>query len=84
MHATADHPGRTGSGSIRVGEIFSGQLKVSGSHGTVTFSQLKGAPDLKVSSSGRVTTLAGLAKGSYTASGTDTDSLGDTGTWRFS
>jgi hypothetical protein len=65
------------------GEAFTGQLKVSGSHGTVTYAQSIGAPDLKVSSSGAVSAPATLAAGTYKAAGTARDSLGDTGTWSF-
>ena len=56
---------------------------VSGSHGTVTYAQSIGAPDLKVSSSGKVSAPATLAAGTYKATGTARDSLGDTGTWSF-
>ena len=66
-----------------VGRAYTGQLKVSGSHGTVTYTQSTGTPDLKVSSSGAVFAPASLAKGTYTATGSDSDSLGDTGTWSF-
>jgi len=65
------------------GEAFTGQLKVSGSHGTVTYAQSIGAPDLKVSSSGAVSAPATLAAGTYKGAGTARDSLGDTGTWSF-
>jgi len=65
------------------GEAFTGQLEVSGSHGTVTYAQSIGAPDLKVSSSGAVSAPATLAAGTYKGAGTARDSLGDTGTWSF-
>jgi hypothetical protein len=65
------------------GKPFTGQLKVSGSHGTVTYAQSIGAPDLKVSSSGAVSAPATLAAGTYKGAGTARDSLGDTGTWSF-
>ena len=65
------------------GKAFTGQLKVSGSHGTVTYAQSTGAPDLKVSSSGAVSASATLAAGTYKATGTARDTLGDTGTWSF-
>ncbi len=69
--------------TIKAGKAFSGQLKVSDSHGTVTYAQSSGAPYLKVSSSGKVSAPAMLAAGTYKAQGTDRDSLGDTGSWRF-
>jgi putative sterol carrier protein len=65
------------------GKAFTGQLKVSGSHGTVTYAQSTGAPDLKVSSAGAVSASATLAAGTYKATGTARDTLGDTGTWSF-
>ena len=66
-----------------VGKAFTAQLKVSGSHGLVTYAQSTGAPHLEVSSSGMISALAGLAIGTYKATGTVRDSLGDTGTWSF-
>jgi hypothetical protein len=70
-------------GSATTGKPFSGQLKVSGSYRTVTYSQSAGAPDLKVSSSGTISAPDSLRAGSYMASGTDSDSLGDSGSWSF-
>ncbi len=71
------------SANVGTNEAFSGQLKVSGSHGTVTYTQTRGAPDLRVSTSGAVSAPANLARGIYTASGTDFDSLHDTGKWSY-
>ena len=68
---------------IAAGKGFTTQLKVSGSRGSVIFTQVTGAPELKVSSSGSLTAQSGLAKGIYTASGTDNDSSGDSGNWSF-
>jgi hypothetical protein len=62
---------------------FKGQLKVSGAHGTVVYTESKGAPHLKVSPSGVVSSAASLPAGRYNAKGTDKDSAGDTGTWVF-
>src|ERR1019366_3896512 len=62
---------------------FNDQLKVSGSHGNVTYAQSTGAPTLTVSSSGKASAAATLATGTYKATGTARDSLGDTGTWSF-
>jgi hypothetical protein len=67
----------------KVGKSFTGQLSVSGAHGTVTYAQSTGAPHLKVSSSGKVSAGAGLAAGTYKASGTVKDAYGDTGKWTF-
>ncbi|MGA3215643.1 MAG: hypothetical protein ABSD97_08135 [Acidimicrobiales bacterium] len=70
-------------GTATTGKAFSDQLKVLGSHGTVTYSQSAGAPDLRVSTSGAVSAPASLPPGIYKAAGTDSDSLGDTGAWSF-
>ena len=71
------------AGTTTSGKAFAAQLKVSGSHGSVTYTRTNGAPGLKVSSSGVVSAPARLPKGTYKASGTDADSLGDTGSWSF-
>jgi hypothetical protein len=66
------------------GKPFTGQLKVSGSHGTVTYAQTEAdVQTLTVSSSGAVSAPATLAAGTYKTTGTTRDSLGDTGTWSF-
>jgi hypothetical protein len=67
----------------KAGKAFTGQLKVSGAHGTVTYAQTTGAPHVKVSSSGKISATAGLAAGVYKAKGTAKDAYGDTGTWTF-
>ena len=77
------HPGRPDNGTTTTGKAFTGQLEVSGSHGTVTYAQSTGAPDLKVSPSGAVSAPATLAAGTYKAAGTARDTLGDTGSWSF-
>jgi hypothetical protein len=69
--------------STKTGKAFTGQLQVSGAHGTVTYAQSTGSADLKVSSSGKITTAATLAAGTYKATGTARDRLGDTGDWSF-
>ncbi|MGO9582402.1 MAG: beta strand repeat-containing protein, partial [Acidimicrobiales bacterium] len=71
------------AGTTTSGKAFTDQLKVLGSHGTVTYAQSAGAPDLKVSSSGVVSASAKLPAGTYKATGTDSDSFGDTGSWSF-
>ncbi|MGO9965440.1 MAG: beta strand repeat-containing protein [Acidimicrobiales bacterium] len=67
----------------KVGKAFTGQLAVSGATGTVTYAQTTGAPHLKVSSSGKISAVAGLAAGTYKATGTVKDAYGDTGKWTF-
>ena len=49
---------------------FTDQLAVNGNTGTVSYTQSSGGADLKVSSSGRVTTTSTLAAGDYTTSST--------------
>ncbi len=65
------------------GKAFTAKLKVSGSHGTVVYAESKGAPQLKVSTSGVISAPATLIAGVYRASGNDRDTLGDSGTWAF-
>jgi major membrane immunogen (membrane-anchored lipoprotein) len=62
---------------------YSEQLVVTGDSGTVTFTQLTGAPSLVVSSSGLLTTSGALPYGTYSASGTTSDTSGDAGTYHF-
>jgi hypothetical protein len=69
--------------STTTGKAFTGQLAVSGAHGTVTYAQSTGSLDLKISSSGKISTAATLTAGTYKAGGTARDSLGDTGAWSF-
>ncbi len=71
------------SGSSSTQGAFAGQLSTSGGSGGVTYAQSSGSPAVVVSSSGAVTSPAPLAAGTYTASGSVTDSLGSTGTWSF-
>jgi hypothetical protein len=71
------------AGRVTRGSAFTAQLKVSGAHGAVTYAQSSGAPQLKVSSSGALSTATGLSRGTYRASGTMRDALGDTGAWGF-
>ncbi len=70
-------------GSVTAGSALSDQLVVTGNNGAVTFSQTTGDPDVTVSGSGAVSAPDDLAVGTYTATGTDTDPLGDTGTWSY-
>jgi hypothetical protein len=66
------------------GSWFSDQLAVSGSSGTVTYTVTSSNSHLKVSGSGAITTVGGpLGVNTYTVSGTDIDSVGDTGTWTY-
>ena len=62
---------------------FSEQLDVGANLGTVTYVQTTGTPDLVVSSTGLVTALSTLSKGTYKATGTTSDPNGDIGTFTF-
>ena len=62
---------------------FTDQLSVTGSSGTVTYTQNTGAPALVVSSTGLVSTSGTLAIGSYVVRGTMSDASGDQGTFFF-
>ncbi len=66
--------------STTASSAFSDDLATNGSG--VIFNAVANA-DLSVSSSGKVTTPGALAVGDYSISGTDSDSLGDTGTWSY-
>ncbi len=68
---------------IAAGKAFTAQLKVAGSHGKLTYAQSTGAPRLDVSSSGAVSAPATLTAGTYKASGSARDALGDTGSWTY-
>ncbi|HTT60001.1 MAG TPA: hypothetical protein VMF33_08130 [Acidimicrobiales bacterium] len=59
------------------------QLGVSGSTGTVSYVQATGSPSLVVSPSGLITTSGQLPAGTYSTSGTETDTSGDSGTFKF-
>ena len=69
--------------SVAVGAsaTFNDQLVTTNNNGTVSYVQTTGSPDLVVSSSGLVTTSGALAVGTYTATGTTSDTHGDTGTF---
>ena len=71
------------SGTTNTPGTFSDQLYVSGATGAVTYTQITGSPDLTIDGSGAVSTLANLAVGTYTATGTDADGSGDTGNWTY-
>jgi len=63
---------------------FYDQLAVRGSKGAVTYFVTTPNSHLKVTSGGEITTIGGLLPvGTYTVSGTDSDTHGDTGTWSY-
>jgi hypothetical protein len=66
------------------GGNFHDQLNASGWRGSITFGATSSNTHLHISSGGVITTFGGpLAPGTYTFSGTDTDTYGDTGTWNY-
>jgi hypothetical protein len=66
------------------GGSFNDQLAVSGSSGSVTYFVTTSNSHLKVTPSGAITTFGGpLSVSTYTVSGTDSDTHGDTGTWSY-
>ena len=69
--------------SAGVSSTFTEQLGVTGNAGTVTYVQTSGSPNLTVSSAGLVATSGALAKGSYVATGTTSDTNGHSGTFSF-
>ena len=74
--------------SVRVassGPSFNDQLEVIGASETVNYVVTSPNAHLNVTSGGAVSTVGGpLAVGVYTASGTESDAFGDTGTWTYS
>jgi hypothetical protein len=79
-----DHPfGRT-VGSRDSGRNFDDQLRVDGASGAVTFVVTSTNAHLEVMSSGAIRSIGGpLRAGDYAVAGTDSDSAGDVGTWRY-
>jgi hypothetical protein len=68
------------------GSAFNDQLAVSGSSGTVTYVVPTATSNshLKVTSGGAITTVGGpLLVGTYTVSGTDSDTHSDSGIWTY-
>ena len=73
------------SGSVTVASGFVGQLTVTNPDGTVSYTETASADssDVVVTSTGAISSAKALAPGTYTVSGTDSDTAGDTGTWSF-
>ena len=70
------------SGSVLPGESFADQLQTNGVS-PVTFSVTSPSPAFTVSSSGAVSAPDTLAINTYVVSGTDSDSVGNRGTWSY-
>jgi len=62
---------------------FTAQLESTGGTGSVTYVTTSTNPALTVSPLGAIVTAGSLPAQNYTVSGTDSDSLGDTGTWTY-
>ena len=73
------------AGSVAASSLstFSDQLSVGANLGAVAYLQTTGSPDVLVSSSGVVTALSTLTKGTYKATGTTSDPNGDVGTFTY-
>jgi hypothetical protein len=71
------------SGTVTAGTAFTAQLAVTGATGAVTYTTTSPAGPVTVSAAGAVTAPASTPAGVYQLTGTDTDPLGDTGTWAF-
>ena len=73
------------SSTVADGAGYSGQLTVTNATGTVSYNEAPSADssDVLVNSSGMITAAATLAPGTYTVSGSDSDTAGDSGTWSF-
>ena len=73
------------SASVADAAGYSGQLTVTNASGTVTYTENSSADsaDVVVDSTGAITAASSLTPATYTVSGADSDTNGDTGTWSF-
>jgi major membrane immunogen (membrane-anchored lipoprotein) len=69
--------------SVAASSTFTQQLSVSGASSAVTYTQLTGSPSLTVSSTGLLSTSGALAPGTYSATGSTSDTNGDAGLFSF-
>jgi outer membrane protein OmpA-like peptidoglycan-associated protein len=60
-----------------------GTIAVNNNTGAVSFVTIVTSSGLNVSSAGVISTTGTLAPGTYTVSGTDTDTVNDSGTWTY-
>ena len=72
-----------GATTVNGSGTFSAQLVPTGNSSAVSYLQTDDSPYLSVSSSGHVSTTGHLLSGSYTTSGTTSDSNGDTGQFSY-
>ena len=74
----------TGVTTVSASNAFNpGSIAVNNNTGAVTFVTTVTSTGLHVSGGGIITTTGPLAVGSYTVSGTDSDTVNDTGTWTY-
>ena len=71
----------TTSVSVATSATFSDQLVTTNNDGVVSYAQTTGTPDLLVSATGLVSASGALPSGTYVASGTTSDTHGNTGTF---
>ena len=71
--------------SVANGAGYSGQLSVTDGTGMISYIETSSADsaDVVVSSTGAISAASSLSPGTYTVSGTDNDTSGDTGMWNF-
>ena len=72
-----------GSVTVAASSSFADQLAVTGTSGSVAYTESTGSAHLTVSTSGQVTTTGLLLPGPYTATGTTSDSFGDSGVFTY-
>ena len=73
----------TRTGSVAGGTAFLGHLTFSGNTGKVTYVTIRRSADVRVTKAGVVTSPSTTQAGTFTASGSASDTAGDTGTWTF-
>jgi hypothetical protein len=73
------------SAGVAYGAGYSGQLTVPNGTGTVSYTETSStdSADVVVTSTGAISAATSLAPGTYTATGADSDTNGDAGTWSF-
>ena len=71
----------TTSVAVGASATFTDQLATTNNEGPVSYAQTTGSPDLVVSATGAVTTSGALAVGTYSATGTTSDTHGNVGTF---
>jgi hypothetical protein len=77
--------GSPASATVTDGGGYSGQRAVTNATGTVSYTETASADSMEVvvSSTGAISAATSLSPGTYSVSGNDSDTNGDTGTWAF-